>query len=168
MPQRHMPAITLLTFHGFLQRAYLAHQVVVSVGEGTNDSKQGTYWYTWESVLPFMATEETREQHLRNVCLLLLLLLFQGRRKQVCHGKEREQMEHFYLSVKNQETEVKRDWNQNQDLFSAQGSAVTGDLQRARMFVCMGEAFLNQRDRRWSFLLASGVALSRSPHVCVT
>lgn len=47
MPWRHMPAITLLTFQGFLQRAHPAHQVVVSVGKGTSDSKQGTCWYTW-------------------------------------------------------------------------------------------------------------------------
>lgn len=114
MPQRHMPAITLLTFHGFLQRAYLAHQVVVSVGEGTSDSKQGTCWYTWESVLPFMATEETGEQHLRKVCLFVYFL----GQKEACHGKGREQMEHFYLSVKNQETEVKRDWNQKPKTYS--------------------------------------------------
>lgn len=41
MPQRHMPAITLLTFHIFCRTVYLAHQVVVSAKEGTRDKQQG-------------------------------------------------------------------------------------------------------------------------------
>lgn len=41
MPQRHMPAIALLTFHIFCRRVDLAHRVVVSAREGTGAKQQG-------------------------------------------------------------------------------------------------------------------------------
>ena len=43
MPQRHMPALTLLTFHVSIKGFNLAHQVVVSAreGDGTNAKQQG-------------------------------------------------------------------------------------------------------------------------------
>lgn len=41
MPQRHMPAIALLTFHIFCTRVDLADRVVVPAREGTGAKQQG-------------------------------------------------------------------------------------------------------------------------------
>lgn len=102
MPQRHMPALTLLTFHIFCERVYLAHQVVVSAREGMSAKQQGrdvpgTHRGLSLHLWPQKKSENSTQKR---------VFREEGSRFSVVigTGKGRGQMEHFYLGVRNQET----------------------------------------------------------------
>lgn len=109
MPQRHMPALTLLTFQFSVKGFIWLIRWLCLQEKGTGrmpNSKEETspaHGGGGGGVQPQRKSENTQERVLKEEGSKFLMV--------IGTGKGRGQMEHFHLSVRNQETEVMRAWN---------------------------------------------------------